>query len=155
MQFGSLVISLPCYHKGGQLIVRHAKHSMTFDWGKDAKEFTKPAVHWAAFYSDCEHEVLEVTGGYRITLTYNLYHSPGVGNLAGYSIPMNTQSLPLFQYVRAALNEHGFMTDGRLLRQNVLSYLVTNLYRGSSWNFLPTCICSHTRRRRKGSTCSP
>jgi hypothetical protein len=114
MQFGSLVISLPCSHKGGQLIVRHAQHSMTFDWGNNPKETAKPAVQWAAFYSDCEHEVLEVTDGYRITLTYNLYYTPGVGTLAGHSDLVNMQSLPLFQYVRAALNEHSFMPDGRL-----------------------------------------
>jgi hypothetical protein len=30
------------------------------------------SLQWAAFYSDSEHEVLPVTDGYRITLTYNL-----------------------------------------------------------------------------------
>lgn len=29
-----------------------------------------------AFYSELEHEVLPVTSGYRVTLTYNLYHKP-------------------------------------------------------------------------------
>ncbi|KAL6064904.1 Fe2OG dioxygenase domain-containing protein [Balamuthia mandrillaris] len=31
------------------------------------------SVKWAAFYADCEHEILPVTAGHRITLTYNLY----------------------------------------------------------------------------------
>lgn len=31
------------------------------------------AIYWAAFYSDCTHEVLPVTSGHRVTLTYNLY----------------------------------------------------------------------------------
>jgi hypothetical protein len=115
MQFGSLVVSLPCYHKGGQLIVRHAQHSTAFDWTTDSDKSVAPAVHWAAFYSDCEHEVLEVTDGYRITLTYNLYHAPGVGDLAGNSVPVDMRSLPLFKHVRAALNEHGFMTNGKPL----------------------------------------
>lgn len=30
-------------------------------------------MDWAFFYSDCEHEVEEVTDGTRITVTYNLY----------------------------------------------------------------------------------
>jgi len=38
------------------------------DWSKNDS-----CVSWAAFYSDVEHEVLEVANGHRITLTYNLY----------------------------------------------------------------------------------
>ncbi|KXZ45210.1 hypothetical protein GPECTOR_57g500 [Gonium pectorale] len=31
-----------------------------------------PLVHYVAFFSDCAHEVLPVSSGYRVTLTYNL-----------------------------------------------------------------------------------
>jgi hypothetical protein len=31
------------------------------------------SIQWAAFYSDCEHEVKEVKTGHRITLAYRLY----------------------------------------------------------------------------------
>lgn len=41
---------------------------MTFDWGKSTQN-----IQFAAFYSDVEHEVLEVQSGHRVTLTYNLY----------------------------------------------------------------------------------
>lgn len=111
-QFGSLVVALPCEHKGGQLVVRHAGISKTFDWGKDAPN---SAIQWAAFYSDCEHEVLQVTEGHRITLTYNLYHTPGVGDLAGPHTPMDVTSLPLFRYVEEALQTPAFMPNGEFL----------------------------------------
>ncbi|KAK0753699.1 hypothetical protein B0T18DRAFT_442245 [Schizothecium vesticola] len=76
VQFGSLVISLAYHHEGGQLVVRHVGHSITYDWGTSAAGETD-AVHWAAFYSDCEHEVREVSHGHPVTPTYNLYYAPG------------------------------------------------------------------------------
>ena len=70
--------------------MRHAGKSMLFDWSttaniKDGKAIVDdaPMLKWAAFYSDCEHEVHEVTAGYRLTLTYNLYVSGSAGSLAG------------------------------------------------------------------------
>lgn len=35
----------------------------------------KYLANYAAFYADCEHEVLPVTSGYRLTLVYNLVHA--------------------------------------------------------------------------------
>lgn len=76
---GSLVVCLPFPHEGGALIVRQGGRSVTHDWSfalNDTDENCKDAqnrIQWAAFYGDCEHEILEVTSGYRVTLTYNLY----------------------------------------------------------------------------------
>lgn len=71
------------------------------------------AVKWAAFYSDCEHEVLEVTSGHRITLTYNLYYTPGIGDLAGNKFTvMDVKSLPLYEKVREAFASSDFMGGG-------------------------------------------
>ena len=47
----------------------HQGQETICDWSAKKGE----AIQLAAFYSDCEHEVLEVISGYRITLTYNLY----------------------------------------------------------------------------------
>lgn len=69
-QMGSLVICLPSPHKGGALVARHGKQEMTFDWSDLSQEGD---IQWAALFSDCEHEVLEVTAGHRVTLTYNLF----------------------------------------------------------------------------------
>ena len=85
---------------------------MTFDWGTTASNGGLDSIQWAAFYSDCEHEVLEVTDGHRITLTYNLYFTPGVGDLAGNSPAMDIKQLPLFNKVKAALDDPAFLSEG-------------------------------------------
>jgi len=78
--FGTLIICLPTPFAGGQLVLRHINHnssslplSHTFDWAKQLNDPAgQQALQWAAFYNDTEHEVLPVTEGHRITLTYNL-----------------------------------------------------------------------------------
>lgn len=66
--FGTLLIVLPSAHAGGELIVRHASREATIDLsGAEVSELT-----FAAFYADCEHEVLPVTQGHRVCLVYNL-----------------------------------------------------------------------------------
>ncbi|HYG33951.1 MAG TPA: 2OG-Fe(II) oxygenase, partial [Clostridia bacterium] len=50
--FGTLVIVLPSFHKGGELVVRHAGREVIMDLRtKEVSEVT-----FAAFYADCEHE---------------------------------------------------------------------------------------------------
>jgi predicted 2-oxoglutarate/Fe(II)-dependent dioxygenase YbiX len=61
--FGSLMVCLPSEFTGGTLVTRHQGREVTFDWSASA------ATHWAAFFSDVEHEVLPVTSGHQITLT--------------------------------------------------------------------------------------
>ena len=50
----------------------HMPHGRKFDWSSTV-ENPKKTVSWAVLFSDVEHEVLPVTEGHRITLTYNLY----------------------------------------------------------------------------------
>lgn len=76
-QFGSLVVCLPVAHQGGQLLISHKKHTSTFDWSDDNPN----SIQWTAFYSDCEHEVLPVPSGHRVTLTYNLYVCERIGSI--------------------------------------------------------------------------
>jgi hypothetical protein len=66
---------------GGQLAVRHAGKEVVFDWSTTGEDQTGKGakVQWAAFYSDCEHEVYEVTSGHRLTLTYNLFVTRSLG----------------------------------------------------------------------------
>jgi hypothetical protein len=93
--------------------VSHAGHSKTFDWeASEANPNSEDSIQWAAFYSDCEHEVLEVTKGHRITLTYNLYFALGRDDLAGNSPAMDVKSLPLYQKIKSAIDEPSFMNDG-------------------------------------------
>jgi predicted 2-oxoglutarate/Fe(II)-dependent dioxygenase YbiX len=62
---GTLVVTLPSSYGGGELMVGHNE-----EW--KAYRGSKTALSLVAFYADCRHEVLRVTSGYRITLTYNL-----------------------------------------------------------------------------------
>ena len=69
--FGSLVIVYPAPHEGGELVLRHKGR----EWEFDANSLTafSPSLAYVAFYSDIEHEVLRVTSGHRVTITFNLY----------------------------------------------------------------------------------
>ena len=66
--FGTLLIVLPSVHTGGELIIRHAGRETTVD--PSSAEVSELA--FAAFYADCEHEVLPITKGHRVCLVYNL-----------------------------------------------------------------------------------
>lgn len=82
--FGTLVVALPAFHEGGHLCVRHRDReeivSLTPD---DVSE-----IRYAAFYADCEHEVLPVTRGSRLCLVYNLVLTkPASGSTRAPGIP--------------------------------------------------------------------
>jgi hypothetical protein len=62
---GTLVVSLPSAHTGGELIIDHAGESTTYRASKEELTFV-------AFYADCRHQVTPVRSGYRVTLTFNL-----------------------------------------------------------------------------------
>ncbi|KAL9129394.1 MAG: hypothetical protein Q9175_007307 [Cornicularia normoerica] len=114
LQFGSLVPSafMPAImlilQSGGELRVKHRGGTVDFAWGHTSPQ----SVQWAAFYGDCEHEVLEVTKGHRITLTYNLYYS-SIGKLA--QPVSNPHHLPLFDIAREMLLQQNFMRQGGIL----------------------------------------
>ncbi|KAJ5579842.1 uncharacterized protein N7459_005827 [Penicillium hispanicum] len=57
-QIGSLVVCLPCPFKGGNLIVRHNDREMNLQWEHRSAD----TIQWAAFYSDCEHEIKTISG---------------------------------------------------------------------------------------------
>lgn len=71
--FGSLVLVFPTAHSGGSLVLRQDGEEWTFDSAAILAGCSRPSIAYIAFYSDVEHEVLPVTSGYRITVTYNLY----------------------------------------------------------------------------------
>ena len=92
---------------GGVLRIKHRGETQDFAWGDTSQQ----SVQWAAFYGDCEHEVLEVTKGHRITLIYNLYYS-SIGNLA--QPVSNPHHLPLFDIAREMLLQPQFMRKGQV-----------------------------------------
>ena len=115
-QFGSLVVCLPLHFKGGALQVRHKGKSVAFDWstaGRD-NDGNQPSICWAAFYSDCEHEIFEVTEGHRLTLTYNLYSVRGNGQLGGNYPWLDPTQLPLYKTIHDLVqDEEGWLKGKR------------------------------------------
>ncbi|KAL3469173.1 hypothetical protein BJX99DRAFT_241925 [Aspergillus californicus] len=111
-QIGSLVVCLPSGFTGGSLLVEHHGQKVQFNWS----EKSSSSIQWAAFYSDCEHEIETVTQGDRITLTYNLYVTEPVGGV----IPSPTsivdpKTLPMYEWVKDLLAQQAFMKDGGVL----------------------------------------
>ena len=62
---GTLVLCLPSPHKGGELCVSHDGLEHVFDFSNHSGDKSK--IQWAAFYSDCIHEVKPVLEGHRVT----------------------------------------------------------------------------------------
>ena len=110
--FGSLVVCLPTCFSGGVLVTRHHQQEVKFDWASSS-ESPMQKLCWAAFFCDVEHEVLPVTAGYCITLTYNLCgHKSPVSTLHP-SLDITTS--PLYRELRSALSNPIFMRDGGVL----------------------------------------
>ncbi|KAK5629470.1 hypothetical protein RRF57_005185 [Xylaria bambusicola] len=118
-QFGSLVVCLPVAHTGGQLRVHpEGREDVIFDWGASEEDIGEsPAIEWAAFYSDCAHEVLEVTSGHRITLTYNLYATYGGGAVTSLSSPVDMAHLSLYENL-SSLTKHLESSKAEFLLQS-------------------------------------
>ncbi|KAJ1709359.1 hypothetical protein G4B11_001652 [Aspergillus flavus] len=108
-QIGSLVVCLPARFKGGNLLVRHQDREANFDWAAGSET----TIQWAAFYSDCEHEIKTITEGDRITLTYNLYVSNRADSV--FQSIMDPKSLPLYGWVKDRLMKPGFLDDDGVL----------------------------------------
>ncbi|HEX6519570.1 MAG TPA: 2OG-Fe(II) oxygenase [Streptosporangiaceae bacterium] len=124
---GTLVVSLPSAHTGGELVIGHAGESKAYRASKEELTFV-------AFYTDCRHEVTPVRSGYRVTLTFNL--------LADAETPVQADG-PVTELAQC-LAEH-FTTPAtprygvrELEPPNRLVYLLDHEYtqRGLNWNRL-------------------
>ena len=110
--FGSLVVCLPTQFSGGELVVHHQKEEIKYDWSSPASDPSN-GICWAAFFSDIEHEVLPVTEGYRVTLTYNLYYGADLNRPT-----VDITSNPFFRTFQVVLSNPMFMCDGGVLGFN-------------------------------------
>ena len=66
---GTLVVSLPSSHTGGELVIEHDGKTVAY-------QASATEVSVAAFYADCRHQVKPVRTGYRVTFTFNLLLDP-------------------------------------------------------------------------------
>ncbi|XP_038068209.1 uncharacterized protein LOC119737726 [Patiria miniata] len=79
---GTVVVCLPCPHTGGELIVKHRGAKEEFLFAKLSADRGK--IQWAAFLSDCVHEILPVKSGHLITITYNIIRKKSSWSESGF-----------------------------------------------------------------------
>ncbi|KAF5556307.1 hypothetical protein FPHYL_7993 [Fusarium phyllophilum] len=92
--FGTLVVSLPSKHKGGEVVLEHCGEEIVY-------ESSKSQASCAAWYSDVHHEVLPVKSGYRWVLTYNL--AIGQPSSRSFDTFSETELRPLSECVKGWL----------------------------------------------------
>jgi len=93
-------------------VVRHMAREMHFDWASE----NPSAIKWAAFFSDCEHEVFEVIEGHRVTLTYNLYWTDyGPASMADHLDALDQESLHFFAALEKLLACPTFLPQGEFM----------------------------------------
>lgn len=115
--FGSLIMCLPSRHSGGELVLRHQGREERVDFGA---EFDPAEIRWAAFFADCEHEVLPVTGGHRLCLAFNLVLAKGKGRTPAAPAGEEEVLLPGLRHIAktrgddltAILLEHRYTEEG-------------------------------------------
>ena len=90
------------------MVVRHEGKQVVFDWSHQSTS----TIQWAAFYSDCEHEIKTITEGERITLTYTLYVTEPVGGSIPPSLIVDPKSLSLHSFLKELFIEPSFMKEG-------------------------------------------
>ncbi|KAI1774014.1 hypothetical protein F4818DRAFT_420545 [Hypoxylon cercidicola] len=82
--FGTLVVSLPSPHEGGDVVVTHCGVEKTLQTSKEDMS----CLFW---YSDVSHEVLPLTAGYRWVLTYNLVTNHAAELPTANNLPENPE----------------------------------------------------------------
>ncbi len=121
--FGTLVISLPCPHRGGELVIHHAGREAVVDLS--AADISE--LGFTAFYADCEHEVKLIQEGNRVCLVYNLIQTIDSKQANLLTAPLYTKEID-----RAAsiLKKHLF-TDGA----TKIAWLLEHQYSSAELSF--------------------
>jgi hypothetical protein len=119
--FGSLVVALPTPHEGGALVLRHQGQEWTFDSAAMLSVALPCSIAYVTFFSDVEHEVLPVTSGHRVTLTYNLYFNEDKRRSAKDlvskmpSFPQQENEKVFLRAFKALLDDPNFLPQGGTL----------------------------------------
>ena len=111
--FGTLIVALPSAHQGGEISLRHQRETLNiatapnsgfgFSWAAWYVCVEAPLREGAdhSRYSDVVHEVLPVTQGWRLVLTYNLVmHRDG-----GIAAPVLPSSSAHGSYLKSLLRQ--------------------------------------------------
>jgi hypothetical protein len=113
--FGSLVFTLPTEYQGGNLNLRHRGRELSFDAVALLRSAPPTSVAYVAFYSDVDHEVLEVTSGHRVMITFNLYfdnyRAPSILPEKKLNVPTN----PFMSALSEIVGDRSFITRHKYL----------------------------------------
>jgi len=125
----TLVVTVPSAHTGGDFVIGRGERSTTY-------RASKTKISMVAFYADTLHEVLPVTSGYRMTLTYNLLLEGSSTRTAGDDVPGESveELAGLLDSHLTTRRKHRYR-DEVLDPPNRLVYLLDHEYtaRGLSW----------------------
>jgi hypothetical protein len=111
--FGTLIVALPSRHEGGQLHIRHGGEQVTVDFS--AEEHRHDFQH-AAFFADCEHEVVPVKSGHRFCVVFNLVLEQG--DPAALNVTPEDHAGPLAALLRKVAQGQGGGTPTVILLQH-------------------------------------
>ncbi|MCJ1357409.1 MAG: hypothetical protein MMC33_007405, partial [Icmadophila ericetorum] len=103
----------------GRLHVTYEDQEIYYDWAKGDPS----TIDWVAFCSNCTHQVPEITKGYRVTLTYNLYFSQPLGSISQPFASTDARGFPLYEGTKHLLENPPFMEQG-----GTLGYCCENSY---------------------------
>jgi hypothetical protein len=113
---GTLVVCLPSQFSNGAFIVKHHGVFQTYDWGHAIREQAEPTrIHWAAFFGDVDHQIEQVWGGLRVTLTYLIRRDPTTGSGAVPDRDHDALNPLVQQKLRVLLHDRRFLARGGTL----------------------------------------
>lgn len=156
--FGTLVVCLPTDHKGGHL--RLSKYDSLFDKdnsdddsdgdeefnSKESHSFylegQKHCIRWAAFFSDVTHQVLHVTQGFRVTVSYNLYYedTDDETTSAESKSPLKDKMLELAPLMTGKGQVYGYCFENRYPVKNTdMAHEIVPYLRGRDLEFYEAC----------------
>jgi hypothetical protein len=114
---GTLVVCLPAQFSNGAFVVKHHGVFQTYDWSQAIREQAEPTrIHWSAFFGDVDHQIEQVWGGLRVTLTYLIRR--GDANIGRSAVPdRRREALDSLvrQKLRALLDDRRFLGRGGTL----------------------------------------
>lgn len=113
---GTLVVCLPSQFSNGAFVVKHRGVFQTYDWGRAIREQTEPTrIHWAAFFGDVDHQIEQVWGGLRVTLTYLIRR--GANDAPSAEPGHNREEIDTLvpQKLRVMLDDRRFLAAGETL----------------------------------------
>ena len=129
---GTLLVCLPSQFMGGNLVIRHNGQKVEFKWQSASLECQDEAIHWAAVFNDAKYEILPVTSGFCLTLTYKIY-------ISKERLPVIPPGNPFYHHLQNALQAPHFMCEGGYLGFSC-SYEYINFTNMNDDNLMPTLL---------------